>query len=109
MRYAPKLFRRTVRRRDLIIGTAGSILGRPLAVHGQQASLPVIGFVTSGSPETRRGTIEAFHKGLAETGYVEGKNVALEFRWAGDRYDRFPELVEDLVKRPVSVIVAASL
>jgi putative ABC transport system substrate-binding protein len=71
--------------------------------------MPIVGFLSNGSAETRRATIDAFHQGLAESGYIDGKNVAVEIRWAGDDYDRFPELTTDLMRRPVAVIVASGL
>jgi len=69
----------------------------------------MVGVLSNGSLDTRRATFEAIHQGLAETGYFDGKNVLVDFRWAGDDYDRFPELVADLVQRPVAVIVASGL
>jgi putative ABC transport system substrate-binding protein len=71
--------------------------------------MPMVGFLSNGSAATRQVTTDAFYQGLAETGYIEGKNVAVEFRWAGDNSDRFSELTADLMRRPVAVIVAAGL
>src|SRR5215813_5296473 len=98
-----------VRRRDLIIGAAGALIARPVGVCGEQPGIPMVGVLSNGSLDTRRATFEAIHQGLAETGYFDGKNVLVDFRWAGDDYDRFPELVADLVQRPVAVIVAFGL
>jgi putative tryptophan/tyrosine transport system substrate-binding protein len=69
--------------------------------------MPVIGFIASASPETWAPFVAAFQKGLSEAGYVERRNVAIEYRWAEDRYDRLPALAADLVRHQVAVIVAA--
>jgi putative ABC transport system substrate-binding protein len=95
-----------MRRREFIAllgGAAASVCG-PLAVHAQPA-MPVIGFIDAGSAAQRTMQVAAFRKGLAEGGYEEGRNVALEFRWAEGQYGRFGELAADLVRRRVSVIV----
>jgi putative tryptophan/tyrosine transport system substrate-binding protein len=92
-----------MRRRDFVILLAGAMGGRPSAVRAQQKAMPVIGFLGS----TQRGApfVAAFLEGLAETGYVEGQNAAIEYRWAEGRYDRLPALAAELVKRGVDVIV----
>jgi ABC-type uncharacterized transport system substrate-binding protein len=95
-----------VRRRDFIKITAGSVAIWPLAARAQQAALPVIGYLNSASPDAFAALFRGFTKGLAETGYVEGRNVAIEYRWAENQYDRLPALAEDLVRRRVAVIVA---
>src|SRR3984893_9156393 len=77
----------------------------PLGVSAQQ---PAIGFVSGGSPDTFGYLVNAFRGGLSETGYVEGRNVAIEFRWAEGQYDRLPALVADLVHRQVSVLAATT-
>jgi ABC-type uncharacterized transport system substrate-binding protein len=93
----------------LIGGAAAtSSLSWPLAAHAQQPALPVIGFIDAGSAAQRTMQVAAFRKGLAEAGYEEGRNVALEFRWAEGEYGRFGELATDLVGRRVSVIVTLS-
>jgi putative ABC transport system substrate-binding protein len=82
-----------------------SAAASPLAAHAQQlAVMPVVGIIDLGSPRERTQMVAAFRKGLAEGGYQEGQNVALEFRWANGQYSRFTELAADLVKRRVSVI-----
>jgi len=97
-----------VRRRDFIAlgSVAASSFLRPRAVHAQQPALPVIGFLHSESPTLYAAHLRAFRQGLSEAGYVEGKNVAIEYRWADSRYDRLPELATDLVRRRVNVIAA---
>jgi putative ABC transport system substrate-binding protein len=92
-----------IRRRDFV-SLLGSAVAWPLAARAQQ--LPLIGVLGSASPGGFVEAIAAFRQGLAETGYVEGRNVAIEFRWAQNRYERLPELVEDLIRRRASVIVA---
>jgi putative ABC transport system substrate-binding protein len=95
-----------MRRRDLITLFAGTAVARPLAAPAQQP-MPVIGYLGSGPPEPDR--VTAFRRGLNETGYVEGQNVAIEYLWAQGQYDRLPALVADLVRRQVTVIVAAGV
>jgi putative ABC transport system substrate-binding protein len=87
------------------IGFVGGAATWPLVARAQQ-TLPVIGFLNVASPEGYSNHVDAFRGGLMESGYVEGQNVAVEYRWAGGRYDRLPEMAADLVRRQVSVIVA---
>ena len=85
---------------------AGSLLAVPLAARGQNSSIAVIGLLSGQSPGPWAAYVAAFRSGLSETGYVEGKNVAIEFRWAEGQYGRLPSLAADLVRRQVAVIVA---
>jgi ABC-type uncharacterized transport system substrate-binding protein len=94
-----------MRRRDFIAGIAGSGATWPLAVRAPQAAIPVVGFVYPGTPELSTGVVAAFRKGLGEAGFVEGRNVAIEPRFAYGDNGRLPELMADLVHRRVAVIV----
>src|SRR5215470_13813865 len=95
-----------MRRRDFIKIIGGAAAGWPLAAHAQQPGLPVIGFLSPSTPGERAGDLQHFSKGLREMGYVEGRNVAIEFRWAQNDERRLPELAADLVRRRVAVIAA---
>jgi len=94
-------------RRTFISRTVGGLLAMPLGARAQNSSIPVIGFISGQSPGPWAPYVAAFRNGLSETGYVEGKNVKIEYRWAEGRYDRVPGLVAELVLRPVAVLVAA--
>jgi putative ABC transport system substrate-binding protein len=80
----------------------------PMAARAQPPTLPVVGFLNADSPQGYGRQLSAFLKGLGENGYVDGRNVAIEYRWAGNRLDRLPAMAADLVHRQVTVIAATS-
>ena len=92
-----------MRRRSFIAALGGAAVW-PMMARGQQPAMPVIGFLSSRSAGDSVSAVAAFRAGLAETGYVEGRNVVIEFRWAEGRFDRLPALAEELVRRPVAVL-----
>jgi putative ABC transport system substrate-binding protein len=93
-----------MRRREFIALVGGAAATWPLAARAQQPVMPIVGYLEAGFPETTEQRLTAFRSGLNETGYVEGQNVAIEYRWAQNDYGRLPELAADLVRRRVAVI-----
>jgi putative ABC transport system substrate-binding protein len=98
-----------MRRRAFIGLLGGTVAARPMAVRAQQAAMPVMGFLSPGSPTQAADNIDAVRQGFREAGFIEGQNVAIEFRFAEGRFDRLPELAADLVRRQVNVIIALGI
>src|SRR6266581_5162151 len=92
-------------RRELLLLLGGAVIASR-SLHAQQKAMPVIGFLGAGSPGSQAALIAAFREGLSQTGWVEGQNLTIEYRWAEGRLDRLPALATDLVDRKVDVIAA---
>jgi putative ABC transport system substrate-binding protein len=95
-----------MRRREFITLLGGAAAAWPIAARAQQAAVPVVGYLSAGSPEASSARLRVIRQGLSEFGYVEGRNLAIEYRWVGERYDQLPAMAAELVRQKVAVIIA---
>ena len=95
----------TIGRRELLVAFGGAVVAWPLTARAQQA-MPVIGLLCGGTPDSDAYRLTAFQRGLQEAGYIEGRNVTFDYRWAEQQYDRLPALAAELVRHEVALIVA---
>src|SRR6516164_1311508 len=98
----------TLKRRQFITLLGGAAVAWPLAARAQRPATPVVGYLNSRAPSDSVTALAAFHHGLREAGYMEGHNIAIEYRWAEGQYDRLPAFVADFVQRKVNVIAGTS-
>src|SRR5215831_6814159 len=96
-------------RRKFLATLGGAAAAWPLSARAQQAAMPVVGYLNFGSPESDASRLTGLRRGLNQSGYVEGRNLVIEYRWAGNQVDRLPALAADLVKLRVAVIVSAGM
>src|SRR6266436_4434136 len=103
------MLRGPITRRYFVSCLGGAAVALPLAARSQQAALPVVGYLNFGSPESDASRLTGLRRGLSQTGYVEGRNLVVEYRWAGNQADRLSALAADLVQLQVAVIVSPGL